>query len=78
MKDWFLKKLLHCVSRRVIYKDLIASIEVVRWIVHRRRIEVAVLIVPTKVVLLRRQSTPPNDTNGLDDARASCNAGNDG
>lgn len=61
----------------MIYKDLIASIEVVRWIV-RRRIEVAVLIVPTKVVLRCRQSTPPNDTNGLDDARASCNAGNDG
>ena len=53
---------MHCVSRRVIYKDLIASIEVVRWIVHRRRIEVAVLIVPTKVVLRCRQSTPPNDT----------------
>ena len=46
----------------MIYKDLIASIEVVRWIVHRRRIEVAVLIVPTKVVLRCRQSTPPNDT----------------
>ena len=62
----------------MIYKDLIASIALGRWIVHRRRIKVAVLIVPTKVVCVSRQSTPPNDTNGLNDARASCNAGNDG
>ena len=74
-----LKKRLYCVSRRAIYKDLIASIALVRWIVHRRRIKGAVLINRSdESSLRRRQSTPPNDTNGLDDAQASCNAGNDG
>ena len=34
----------------MIYKDLIAFIEVVRWIVHRRRIKATVLFILTKVV----------------------------